>query len=269
MRVEVDGVWRTINGAKVFISSRGDVIMGMGKGKESEQKPVEEPKKITIDSFDSKEIEIVKNSSAFAGFSGPSYNKVFRDLGYTDEEIQQLSKLLSDYGLDAGSQKEATDLMLGHIKEGTRIGELLRLTSDMEELSLKTWISGIEGRITKELDDAKWWWNKTGHYGGYYKGSEPWNDSWSDVEESIRYKYNSLRNLPVYRKGDVGKPIESWTQHQSGANVGGFRLTPDKKSSISEMHKKGYQILGGFSRMMGAPGEGEITFINFDKIKGK
>jgi len=35
--------------------------------------------------------------------------------------------------------------------------------------------------------------------------------------------------------------------------------------TLSEMHKRGYKILGGTCRMMGSPGEMEITFINFDK----
>ena len=40
-------------------------------------------------------------------------------------------------------------------------------------------------------------------------------------------------------------------------------LKPNKKILVDDLLAQGWMILGGLVRMMGAPGEGEITFIKF------
>ena len=66
----------------------------------------------------------------------------------------------------------------------------------------------------------------------------------------------------VYRKGSIGHNIESWTSNIKGAHMGASgHIGWDHQMSFEEMRKRGYLILGGGSKMMGAPGEGEITFI--------
>jgi hypothetical protein len=66
----------------------------------------------------------------------------------------------------------------------------------------------------------------------------------------------------VYRKGSIGHDIESWTSNIKGAHMGASgHIGWDHQMSFEEMRKRGYRILGGGSKMMGAPGEGEITFI--------
>jgi hypothetical protein len=74
----------------------------------------------------------------------------------------------------------------------------------------------------------------------------------------------------VYRKGSIGHNIESWTSNIKGAHMGASgHIGWDHQMSFEEMRKRGYLILGGGSRMMGAPGEGEITFIKAVLVGGK
>jgi len=196
----------------------------------------------------------------------PEYEEIFLNKGFSREEIETVRKLLSDYGGVAEQQKRAMETIAAEIKNDSRIGKLLRATSDLEEAAVEVWQSGLENRIQKSLKDAKEDWDLFGRAEGFSK-----NDSdFSEVEMAIRMRLEKEASLFVYRKGDLGRPIESWTTDPLGADIGsGRRLTPDHAMTLSEMHKRGYRILGGPCRMMGAPGEMEITFINFDKCMGR
>ena len=158
------------------------------------------------------------------------------------------------------------ETIAAEIKNDSRIGKLLRATSDLEEAAVEVWQSGLENRIKKALKAAKEDWDLFGQAEGF---SKDYSD-FSEVETAIRMRLEKEASLVVYRKGDLGRPIESWTTDPLGADIGaGRRLTPDHAMTLSEMHKRGYKILGGVCRMMGAPGEMEITFINFDKCMGR
>jgi len=196
----------------------------------------------------------------------PEYEEIFLKKGFSREEIETVKKILSDYGGVAEQQKKAMETIAAEIKNDSRIGKLLRATSDLEEASVEVWQSGLENRIQKALRDAKEDWDLFGQAEGF---SKDYSD-FSEVETAIRMRLEKEASLTVYRKGDLGRPIESWTTDPLGADIGGGRrLTPDHAMTLSEMHKRGYKILGGVCRMMGAPGEMEITFINFDKCMGK
>jgi hypothetical protein len=74
----------------------------------------------------------------------------------------------------------------------------------------------------------------------------------------------------IYRKGSIGHNIESWTSNIKGAHMGASgHIGWDHQMSFEEMRKRGYRILGGGSKMMGAPGEGEVTFIKTALVDGK
>ena len=194
------------------------------------------------------------------------YEEIFLKKGFSREEIETVKKILSDYGGVAEQQKKAMETIAAEIKNDSRIGKLLRATSDLEEAAVEVWQSGLEDRIKKALKDAKENWDLFGEAEGF---SQDYSD-FSEVETAIRMRLEKEASLVVYRKGDLGRPIESWTADPRGADIGaGRRLTPDHAMTLSEMHKRGYSILGGTCRMMGSPGEMEITFINFDKCMGR
>ena len=196
----------------------------------------------------------------------PEYEEIFLKKGFSQEEIGTVKKILSDYGGVAAQQKRAMETIIAEIKNDSRIGKLLRATSDLEEAAVEGWQSGLENRIQKSLRDAKERWDLFGEAQGF---SKDYSD-FSEVETAIRMRLEKEASLVVYRKGDLGRPIESWTEDPLGADTGaGHRLTPDHAMTLSEMHKRGYNILGGTCRMMGAPGEMEVTFINFDKCLGR
>ena len=196
----------------------------------------------------------------------PEYEEIFLKKGFSQEEIETVKKILSDYGGVAEQQKKAMETIAAEIKNDSRIGKLLRATSDLEEAAVEVWQSGLENRIKKALKAAKEDWDLFGQAEGF---SKDYSD-FSEVETAIRMRLEKEASLVVYRKGDLGRPIESWTTDPLGADIGaGRRLTPDHAMTLSEMHKRGYNILGGTCRMMGAPGEMEITFINFDKCMGR
>jgi hypothetical protein len=196
----------------------------------------------------------------------PEYEEIFLKKGFSREEIGTVKKILSDYGGVAAQQKKAMEIIAAEIKNDSRIGKLLRATSDLEEAAVDVWRSGLENRIKKALRDAKENWDLFGQAEGF---SKDYSD-FSEVETAIRMRLEKEASLVVYRKGDLGRPIESWTADPLGADIGaGLRLTPDHAMTLSDMHKRGYNILGGTCRMMGSPGEMEITFINFDKCMGR
>jgi hypothetical protein len=196
----------------------------------------------------------------------PEYEEIFLKKGFSREEIETVKKILSDYGGVAEQQKKAMETIAAEIKNDSRIGKLLRATSDLEEAAVEVWQSGLENRIQKILKAAKEDWDLFGQAEGF---SKDYSD-FSEVETAIRMRLEKEASLVVYRKGDLGRPIESWTADPLGADIGaGLRLTPDHAMTLSEMHERGYSILGGPCRMMGSPGEMEITFINFDKCMGR
>jgi hypothetical protein len=196
----------------------------------------------------------------------PEYEEIFLKKGFSQEEIETVKKILSDYGGVAEQQKKAMETIAAEIKNDSRIGKLLRATSDLEEAAVEVWQSGLENRIKEALKAAKEDWDLFGQAEGF---SKDYSD-FSEVETAIRMRLEKEASLVVYRKGDLGRPIESWTTDPLGADIGaGRRLTPDHAMTLSEMHERGYSILGGPCRMMGSPGEMEITFINFDKCIGR
>ena len=68
-------------------------------------------------------------------------------------------------------------------------------------------------------------------------------------------------NKRIYRKGGLGKDFESWSTSEEGADMGGGGIGYDHMMTYSDLKERGYSLLGGGSKMMGAPGEGELTFI--------
>lgn len=67
----------------------------------------------------------------------------------------------------------------------------------------------------------------------------------------------------LYRRGKLGKDIESWSSNVDGADMGQGGIGYDHVTTFADRKKEGYLVLGGGSKLMGSPDEGEITLIKF------
>ena len=78
-----------------------------------------------------------------------------------------------------------------------------------------------------------------------------------------------VMDVKLYRAGKLGGRLESWTQNSGGAVINNhsgqtFSGKLHERCWI-DLKKEGYSILAGPTRMMGSPGESEITLIKLDK----
>lgn len=190
----------------------------------------------------------------------PEWDKAFREAGLTDDQLNKLKRIIHNHGLGEEAQEKADALIFESIqKADDKLGEALRATSRMEEIAYDTWRAGAAARreAAKEALRKEW------EFDPDFMKSESGFDSFEEHWDMIEYKYTD-EPLKVYRKGSVGNNVESWTTSPAGADIGGGRtLTPDHISTVKEMQEQGYSILGGFCRMMGSPGEAEVTFVKW------
>jgi len=74
----------------------------------------------------------------------------------------------------------------------------------------------------------------------------------------------------IYRKGSaLTKDIEAWTRNYHGAwmgNAGHIGWDAQLPFTLEAIHSKGYSILAGVNRGVGAPGEQEITLIRTEHL---
>ncbi len=143
--------------------------------------------------------------------------------GGTEAAAMAAKELLDRHGLGNTMQLEADAEIISHIKNKTDIGKALLIYSKAETYAADKLNSTMEAVAKK-------------------KGMTEYKNP-----------------LTFYRRGETNKAITSWTHHPSGADIGYMRLTPDKSAKWVDLKKKGYRILGGYTRMMGAPGESEVT----------
>lgn len=74
----------------------------------------------------------------------------------------------------------------------------------------------------------------------------------------------------IYRKGSaLTEDIEAWTRNYHGAwmgNAGHIGWDTQLPFTLEAIHSKGYSILAGVNRGVGAPGEQEITLIRTEHL---
>ena len=74
----------------------------------------------------------------------------------------------------------------------------------------------------------------------------------------------------IYRKGSaLTEDIEAWTRNYHGAwmgNAGHIGWDTQLPFALDDIHSKGYSILAGVNRGVGAPGEQEITLIRTEHL---
>ena len=121
---------------------------------------------------------------------------------------------------------------IAEIKNDSRIGKLLRATSDSEEAAVEVWQSGLENRIKKALRDAKENWDLFGRL----RFSQDYSD-FSEVE-SHSDEVRKRSKFSCLSKGDLGRPIESWTADPRRRYRSRAQVAPDHAMTLSEMHKR-------------------------------
>jgi hypothetical protein len=155
----------------------------------------------------------------------PEYRNFMKDRGFSDDIVSEARRLTSEH---AGFNYEEADAkIVKAIEDNTELGKAFKATIEWEEAHYKAW-------ITKHKNDEQPW--KSGIYDG----------------EKV-----------VYRKGGRKAGVEPWTVNEKGANMGNGGIGYDHKSTVEQLMKDGYHILGGVGRHLGSPGEEEITFIKY------
>lgn len=178
--------------------------------------------------------------------------------GFEENNYQKMEQLLMNLGLGGEAQQKAKEEIIDAIRNKTSLGEIL-----LEQISLETslyeqWLSEYKSYIENEVQKAKESFDPKNNYYEY---------DFDNADEYGDYVRKELsENLYLYRKGDHGDIIESWTTNSDGADMGYGTIGWDYRKTFDELKAEGYQILGGVSKMMGAPGESEITLIKLNDI---
>lgn len=155
------------------------------------------------------------------------YENYMKDKGFTPEEIQEVRDLLQKHGGNSAQQAVADSRIVQELESGSRLGKALEANIDFEEKLYDMWI-----KHQKQQE-------------------EPWRRRVYEGEKSI------------FRAGKRKTGVEAWTVKEEGADMGRGSIGIDHRSSIEALKREGYRILGGIGLAMGAPGEGEITFVKY------
>lgn len=86
------------------------------------------------------------------------------------------------------------------------------------------------------------------------------------MEEALYSRYMKSHpgaNDTIYRAGNRKSGVESWTTNEEGADMGYGGIGWDHWSTIKDLRKQGYRILGGMGRHLGSPGESEVTMVKW------
>ncbi len=162
------------------------------------------------------------------GVIGP-YREYMRSKGISDENTEAVRQLLSEHsGYNYG---EADKKIVEALESDTPLGDAFRAKIEFEEKLYKMW---IKEHASKE---------------------DAWRDKVYDGEKTI------------YRKGSRKSGIEPWTVNEEGADMGYGGIGYDHKSTVEQLFREGYHLLGGAGLHHGSPGEAELTFVKYNRRK--
>jgi len=187
----------------------------------------------------------------------PEWEAEFKRLGFSDEAIQEAKALLQGHGSVESIQKWSDAEILKHLSDPkSKVGDVIRASMAMEEKSYLEWKKGAAFRLERKRKELESSWDI------FYKAEakESGITTFEEFWESEKWKYEE-KPIRVFRKGSLDSAIQSWTTDERGAWTGTGRITPDHMRTVDQLLEEGYKPLGGFSRMMGAPGEAEVTFV--------
>ena len=207
-----------------------------------------------------------------AAHVGPAERTAFFvSQGHTPEAVKAADDLLVSYGGNRSQQEHAMKAIDEHLAAGDDVARALHAASDLEQHAVGIWKSGSAARtqqLEQKIASAERAWEDK-----YERGrmeQEHGADDFAGVAADMRRQHAraEVAMQTVYRGGTTGqRTVESWTIHAGGATTqhlgsgAGSRIKVDHRATYDELNARGYYLLGGVVRMMGAPGEGERTFI--------
>lgn len=219
-----------------------------------------------------------KKARESSGFLGGVMLKPERHAYLTKKQHQQslideMEDLFYRWGLGGTSQEQARQRILEEVDNKTPMGKLIIEHAEMETAVFEEFVDGKEERVATEFEKLKREILSPGGHIHMYDNEYTKRDlddgtiTLDEIHEFVLYELGNPGML--YRAGTLGGRLESWTTNSKGASIN--NLTDQKFSG--KLHKKdwsvlkseGYSILAGPMRMMGAPGESEVTLIKLEK----
>lgn len=214
------------------------------------------------------------NAEQFRGEYAQPVNLTLKDTrhgalraeGHQQDAIDEVERLLTAHGQDAASQRRAHDEIKQHIANDTPVGRALLDHIELEESALDAYdrehdrrVEDAEKRARQEHRENRW--------------SSDF-ESEDDAAEDARKRMERRRGHKVYRaesEGEDARHIHSWTTQRGGAGSslagrGASTFAPTKEAKLEDLRKQGWRVLGGVGRMMGAPGESEVTLIHLGRV---
>jgi len=198
-------------------------------------------------------------------------HEILRKAGHKQETIDEMEHLFNEWGIGGKSQEFARKTILNAVDKKTDLGKAIIDHSAMETKIWEKFVEGHPKRVENHVKEVLRDFDR-GDYvtvaGNQYHKRDIADGIVS--RESIAEWAALDLGKPgfLFRAGSLGGRMESWTTKSTGAvtnNLTGatFRGKLNKKH-WDELKKEGYSILAGPTRMMGSPGESEITLIKLN-----
>lgn len=203
---------------------------------------------------------IARSINPFNLLIQPEWEAILRSQGHTAEDIQQAKELLSLHGLSSSQAISPADKRINdEIQAKSALGKTMLDSANIEEVAYHIWQNGAQQRAKDVIAKARDDWDS-----GYKRNLDAYSsfDEFAKAElwDELAIAAGRKVQLSLYRGGSTTKNVQSWTFSSSGANTGGAgRIKPDHTTTIDAALSQGARILGGINRMMGAPGESEVT----------
>jgi hypothetical protein len=178
-------------------------------------------------------------------------------------DVTEMRKILDFHASGGERQKMGDKEIISNLKGNTDVGEVFRLLSDLETQIIKKHFKIND----KNLEMAKKQYEKDLKY--YNEIMSDPDDAEIEAQRGLDFhEMKHHENLFVYRKGELGRDVESWTTDPEGAwqGKGQERLIPEHKMKIADIDKSGYMLIGGLTRKIGQSGEAEILLVRKSAI---
>ena len=174
--------------------------------------------------------------------------------GHEQQHIDEAEKLLTAHGADASSQKWAHEEIKRNIADATPVGRVLLDHIGMEEKAIDAYQSEHPHRVADAERRAR-----------EEHRDNPWSRDFDTEDEAADYarrKAEKQKGMKLYRRSsaaDDERHTHSWSTSPAGAGAslahrGASQFKPDQAEDLDSLRAKGWRVLGGAGRMMGAPG---------------
>lgn len=198
----------------------------------------------------------------------------FKELGYTDAEVQEFHGRLEAHTRDATQVSGEKDIA-DNANAKTRFGEYIRDRVHTEEAIMDHASKTADAWHSKQVERANKSYDQDKKIGLVRKpivedGETEAGLKQDSIERAIRHDTAAaarVKDLLFYRKGEADKDVLSTSKNESGAKTSwlkgmtGSTFTPTHKFTRPELKAKGYRPIAGFSSLHGYVGEGEVAFV--------